>query len=115
MITFRYVSDKIIYVEQDGNKIATISDSCCATTIRFNKDTKYVELFFQANSGGFLAKKKAIDGEIAFPYRTKVLEVFDYVWRSNSLREYLKKDNIKLTRQHIEDGRHIEILRLFEK
>ena len=115
MVSFRYISDKIIYIEIDGNKIATISDSCCSTTIRFTADKKYVELFFQAGAGGFLAKRKTIDGDIVYTYREKVFEVFNYVYNSKSLKEYLKRDHLKLNRQHIEDGNHIEILKMYEK
>jgi hypothetical protein len=115
MISFRYISDKIIYIEIDGNKIATISDSCCSTTIRFTSDKKYVELFFQAGAGGFLAKRKTIDGDIVYTYREKIFEVFNYVYKSESLRKYLQRDHLKLNRQHIEDGNHIEILKMYEK
>lgn len=113
MLEFRQLGDSSIKVFMAGEekRIGSITDQCCYTLIYLDKIPHPLKIKYEVGKGGFLSKKK--DGN--YIYREKMIEIFHYLHESEALRIFLKRRNVELNRNHIEENTYLSILQRYEK
>lgn len=112
MLEFRHLGESSIKVFNDSEvKVGSITDQCCYTLLYLDKTPYPIKIKYEVGKGGFLSKKK----DNIYLYREKMFEIFNYLFESEKLRLILKKRNIELNRNHIEEGTYLSILQKFER
>lgn len=112
MLEFRQKDESSIKVFLGDEQVGSITDQCCYTLLYLTKITHPVKIKYEVGKGGFLNKKNS-DG--TYIYRDRMKEVFQYLYDSEQLRILLRKKIVELRRNHVEEGKCIQMLKEFEK
>ena len=112
MLRFEEKENRLIAYEDD-KVVGKFFDVCCDTIIRLETNKTFgVRVRYQTGMGGYMSKKASINGKLEYIYRDKMMEIFQYVYNSDKLRN-LKKE-IKISRNEIEENTYLKRLREYE-